>query len=59
LTGLAALQTAFEHFQSQAALKEKAESDRNTAFLIGGLALFILAAASKKPNQNNNLRDVM
>lgn len=46
---LPALQTAFEHFQSQAALKEKMESDRNAALLIGGLALlFILAAASKK-----------
>jgi len=45
---LPALQTVFEHFQSQAALKEKTERDRNAALLIGGLAFFILIAASKK-----------
>jgi len=56
---LPALQTAFEHFQSQAALKEKTESDRNAALLIGGLALFILAVASKKSNQDNDQRGVM
>lgn len=56
---LPALQTAFEHFQSQAALKEKTESDRNAALLIGGLALFILAVASKKSNQDNDQRSVM
>jgi len=55
---LPALQIAFEHFQSQAVLKEKTESDR-AALLIGGLALFILATASRKSNQDNNQRGVM
>lgn len=47
---LPALQTAFEHFQSQATLKEKSESDRDAALLIGGLALLILAAVLKRSN---------
>lgn len=55
---LPALQTAFEHFQRRAALKEKSESDRNAALLIAGLALFILAAL-KKSNQDNTQRGVM
>jgi len=42
---LPALQTAFEHFQSRAVMKEQAANDRNAALLIGGLALFILLAA--------------
>ncbi len=54
-----ALQTAFEHFQSQAAIKEKSKSDRNAALLIGGIALFILAASSKKTNQDNSQRGIM
>ncbi len=56
---LPALQTAFEHFQSRAEMKEKAESDRNAALIIGGLALFILAARAKKINQDNSQRRIM
>lgn len=56
---LPALQTVFEHFQSQAVMKEKAESNRNTALIIGGLALLILAAGAKGKNQNNNQRGIM
>ncbi len=56
---LSALQTAFEHFQNQAAMKEKAESARNAALLIGGLALFILAAGAKNTNQDNSQRRTM
>ncbi len=56
---LPALQEAFEHFQSQAAIKEKAKSDRNAALLIGGLALFILAAGAKNTNQDTSQRNIM
>jgi hypothetical protein len=43
-----ALQTAYEHFQSQATLKEKAESDRNAVLIFGSIAFFILAPSGKK-----------
>jgi len=47
-----ALLSAFEHFRNQAVLKERAqaEDDKNTAILIGGIALFVIlaAAANKK-----------
>jgi hypothetical protein len=56
---LPALQAAFAHFQSQAAMKDKAESDRNAALLIGGLALLILAGWSKKTNQDNSQGTIM
>ena len=43
-----ALQTALDHFQSQASFKEKSESDRNAALLIGGLVLLVILASSSK-----------
>jgi hypothetical protein len=45
---LPALQAVYTHFQSQAAMKEEAESNRNAALFFGGLALFILAASANK-----------
>lgn len=45
-----ALKTAFEHFQKQAAMKEKsqAEGQRNAALLICGVALTLILASSRK-----------
>jgi len=47
---LPALQAVYEHFQSQAALKEKTENDRNAALFFGSLVFFLLALAAKKEN---------
>jgi len=47
---LPALQAAYEHFQSQAMLKEKAESNRNAVLIFGSIAFFILALAAKNKN---------
>ena len=43
-----ALQAAYKHFQSQAVLREKVESDRNAILIFGSIAFFILAPSGKK-----------
>ncbi len=55
---LPTIQAAFDHFRNQAAMKEKAESDRNTLLLVGSLALLVLAAGAKNTNKNNNQRRI-
>jgi hypothetical protein len=53
LNPLPALESTFDHFRNQAVMKQQAqdESQRNTALIVGGLALVIILAAAAGGNK--------